>query len=341
MVSIRDIAKAAKVSVSTVSRVLNDSGYVKSSTRKAVLDAIYKMNYYPNAIARSMVKKQSNVIGLLVPYIRAPFFAGLVASVEKKAGELGYTIMLCHTNEDVEKEKEYLNILAERRVDGMIILPVSKEWKHIYAMNKVFPLVLASRRCPDGKISCVRADDILGSFQIIDHLLKTGRRKIYYVTGFPYMMNGIDRMEGVKRALSSFGLPTDRLVTASGLMNFSGGYDATKQLLEEQAVPEAIYAVNQMMALGAVKAIQEKKLRIPNDIALASFAGFDELEYESLIQPKITANIYPSEEIGEASMKLLDEIIAAWGKNHKEFPPRDIVFNSRLVIRDSTRTQPG
>ena len=337
MVSIRDIAKEANVSVSTVSRVLNDSGYVKSSTRQAILNAIKKMNYFPNAIARSMVKQQSHIIGLLVPYFRAPFYAGLVASIEKKAGELGYNIMLCHTNEDAKKERDYLTLLAERRVDGMIILPVSREWNHIYAMKKVVPLVLVSRRSPDGKISCVRADDIQGSMQIVEHLLETGRRKIYYVSGFPYMMNSIDRMEGVRRALSAHKIPTDNLICAEGQMDFSGGYEATKKLLEEHEKPEAIYAINQMMALGAVKAIQERNLKIPDDVALASFAGFDELEYESFIQPRITANVYPSEEIGETAVRLMDECIRAWSDDKKDFQARDIVFSSRLIVRDSTR----
>lgn len=337
MISIRDIAKEAKVSVSTVSRVINNSGYVKSSTRKAVMNAIEKMNYYPNAIARSMVKRQSHIIGLLVPYFKAPFYAGLVASVERKAMELGYNIMLCHTNEDTELERNYLGLLMERRVDGIIVLPVSKEWKHIYSMQKVIPLILVSRRGPDGTISCVRGDDVQGSYQVIDHLLHTGRRKIYYVTGFPYMMNAIDRMDGVRRALASWKLPTDGLICAEGVMDFSGGYEATKKLLNEHEMPEAIYVVNQMMALGAAKAIQECGLSIPNDIALASFAGFEELEYESFIQPRITANVYPSEQIGEAAMSLLDEIINAWMDGKKDFPSRDIVFGSTLEVRDSTR----
>ncbi len=337
MVSIRDIAREAKVSVSTVSRVLNDSGYVKSSTRKAVMSAIDKMNYYPNAIARSMVKRQSHIIGLLVPYFRAPFYAGLVASIEKKAGELGYNIMLCHTNENTEQEKNYLTLLAERRVDGVIVLPVSREWAHIYDMEAVLPLVLVSRRSPDGALSCVRADDVQGSRQIVEHMLDNGYRKIYFVSGYPYMMNSVDRMEGVRMAFSSRGLDFDGVASEPGIMDYQGGYTAARKLLEERELPEAVYSVNQMMALGAVQAIQERGLRIPDDVALASFAGFDELEYESFIQPRITANIYPSAEIGETSMKLLDEMIAVRGDRKETFPPRDIVFGSKLVVRDSTR----
>ncbi len=337
MVSIRDIARRAGVSVSTVSRVINDSGYVKEATRKAVSDAIAEMHYYPSAIARSMVKRQSGIIGLLVPYFRAPFFAGLVGSIERKAGALGYNIMLCLTDEDTGREKEYLSLLAERRVEGMIVLPVSREWDHIYAMKKVVPLVLVSRRSPDGRIPCVRADDVQGSRQVIAHLLETGRRRIYCLTGFSYMMNSIDRMEGVRQVFADRGLDYAALTRAEAPMSFSGGYEAAGRLLDSQGVPEAIYAVNQMMSLGAVKAITERGLRIPEDVALASFAGFDELEYESLIRPSITANVYPSEEIGSAAMSLLDEIVGSWSARRDDFPARDIVFNSRFAIRESTR----
>jgi DNA-binding LacI/PurR family transcriptional regulator len=338
MISIRDIAKEAKVSVSTVSRVLNNSGYVQALTRKNVEQAIRKLKYRPSSIARSMVKQQSNIIGLLVPYIHAPFFAGLVGSVEKIANELGYNVILCHTHEDIEKEKKYVNILAERRVDGMIILPVCKEWDHIYEINEVLPVVLTSRRSPDGKISCVRADDFAGSFQVVDHLIEAGYRKIYFISSHSFMMNAIDRMEGAVQALSRAGLDKKKIISAEGDMTFLGGYETTNTLLNQNPLPDAIYTVNQMMALGAAKALKERNLRIPRDVALASFAGFDDYEYDCLIDPKITANIYPSDEIGTTSMKLLYERIVE-GSNNKtlSFSPRDIVFKTRLIIRESTK----
>lgn len=337
MVSIKDIAEEAGVSISTVSRVLNDSGYVKESTRKAVMRAIKKMNYRPSAIARSMVKRQSNIIGLLIPYFRAPFFAGLVDSIERKANEQGYNIMLCLTNEDTDKEREYLNLLCDRRVDGIILLPVSKEWDHIYPISATTPLVLVSRRSPDNKLSCVRANDIQGSFDVMDHLLESGHQHIYCVTGDSYMMNSIDRVEGIQQAYKKHGRDPDTIISQAAPMSFAGGYSATCALLDNHERPDAIYTVNQVMALGAVKAITERGLRIPQDLALASFAGFDELEYAEFIRPQITANLYPTNEIGIAAMNLLDEYIGLWSAGKKQPAPRDIVFNSEFHIRESTR----
>ncbi len=339
MISIKDIAKEAGVSISTVSRVMNNSGYVKATTRKAVIQAIEKMNYRPSAIAQSMVRQQSKIIGLVMPYFRAPFFAGLVDSIEKRANELGYNIMLCLTDENTDKEKEYLNLLNARRVDGILLLPVSQQWDHIYTVNQNTPLVLVSRRSPDGVLSCVRANDVQGSYAVVSHLLDTGRRQIYCITGHTNMMNSNDRVEGIHRAFSERGLDPEAVISASAPINFEGGYQATHQLLNNHPLPEAIYAVNPMMALGAVKALLEKNLSIPEDIALASFAGLDELQYAELIQPQISANIYPTREIGQASINLLDEIITAWDADQEKPLPRDITFNSRFVVRASTQTK--
>ena len=337
MVSIKDIAKAANVSITTVSRVINESGYVKDSTRREVEKAISRLNYHPNAVARSMVKKQSKIVGLVVPYFRAPFFSALMESIDIRARELGYSIMLCHTNEDIENERKYINLLVERRVDGIILLPVSLKWDHILKINKVLPLVLVSRRSPDRNISCVRADDVTGSYHVVRHLLQAGYRTIYVIKGFPYMMNSCDRMEGADRAFREFGIDPGGIVSDEGHMSFSGGHESTIRLLEENEVPEAIYTVNQMMTLGAVKALSEKGLSTPRDIAVASYAGFEECEYGDLIQPKITANVYPSNEIGDSAMRLLDELITLWSKDEtKEISPRDIVFSSNLVVRNST-----
>ncbi len=338
MVSIKDIAKAANVSVTTVSRVINANGYVKISTRKKVEEAIRRLNYHPNAVARSMVKKQSKIVGLVVPYYRAPFFAALMESIDARAQELGYNIMLCHTNEDIEKEKEYISLLVGRRVDGIILLPVSREWDHLAAIKNVMPLVLVSRRSPERNISCVRADDITLSYQVVRYLLETGYRKIYVVKGFDYMMNSADRMEGADRAFREFGIEPEALPAEEGHMSFNSGYECTKRLLERCEKPEAVYALNHMMSLGAIKAINEKGFRVPEDIAVAAYAGSEVSEYEDFIEPKVTANMYPSYEIGDAAMKLLDElIILRADKSGREIAPRDIVFGSSLVIQDSTR----
>ncbi len=338
MVSIKDIAKAANVSITTVSRVITGNGYVKDSTRKNVEKAIKSLNYHPNAIARSMVKKQSKIVGLVVPYYRAPFFAALMESIDTRAQELGYNIMLCHTNEDIDKEKEYISLLVERRVDGIILLPVSREWAYLKAINKVMPLVLVSRRSADRSISCVRADDVNLSYQVVRYLLESGYRNIYVIKGFSFIMNSTDRMEGAERAFREYGIEPSEVITEEGYLSFNSGYECTLRLLNRNEKPEAIYALNHMMSLGAIKAINETGYRVPEDIAVAAYAGSEESEYEDFIQPKVTANRYPSYEIGDAAMKLLDELIALRAeKSAEEISPRDVVFGSNLIVQNSTR----
>ncbi|WP_059102721.1 LacI family DNA-binding transcriptional regulator [Shouchella shacheensis] len=305
MASIKDIAKQAGVSVSTVSRVINESGYVSEKAKKSVLDAIKQLNYQPSSIARSMVTKQSNTLGLLIPHIDSPFFAGLAVGVEEAARELGYNVLLAHTKEDADIEKASLKTLTERRVDGIIVTPVGKSFGHFKKALQSTPCVLAGRTTDKLSVSSVEVNNYGGSRTVMNHLLEQGHRKIGVINGPLFLSTGIKRWEGVQHALTehSVTLPASYIKEAD--FTIRSGFHKAQELLRNEEKPSAIFAANHMTALGVMKALRDSNLRIPEDVALASFDGFEDSDIDFVIDPKITANIHPTAELAQNAVQIL------------------------------------
>ncbi|WP_102348849.1 LacI family DNA-binding transcriptional regulator [Bacillus sp. Marseille-P3661] len=341
MASIKDIAQKSGVSVTTVSRVIRNNGYVSEETKKKVLQAIEELDYQPSGIARSLVTKQSNIIGLLIPHIDSPFFSGFSIGVEKVARELGYNVLLCHTQEDTQMEEDSLRVLLERRVDGIIVTPVGKTFKHFKKIVENVPCVLAGRTYEGLNVSNVEVDNVQGSRRVMNHLIELGHRKIGIINGSLFLSTGKKRWEGVQQALieNQIELPSEYI--KEGEFTIRSGYAMAKELISMDDRPTAIFAANHMTALGVMRALADLKLKIPQDVALASFEGFEDSEFDFIIQPKITANIHPTAELAQHAVEILHKQITNKLNGMSSSSATDLVIKMKFQERESTVGEKG
>lgn len=341
MVSIKDIAKASGVSVSTVSRVINNDGYVGKDTREKVLKVIKEYDYNPSSIARSLVKKQSNMLGVMIPHINSPFFLALMTSFEAEAKKRGYNLFLCYTNENTEDEENYLEVLSERRVDGIIVTPVGIKSSHFKKVSARIPIVFAGRSFDNLDISSVEVDNVSGSYRVVEHLIKKGHKRIGIVNGSLLISTGSKRWEGAVKAFQEYNIEYDKEIVVDSDFTLMGGYKAALEILKHKNPPTAIYAANHLMSYGVIKALKENSIRVPEDIAIAAFDGFDDSIFEQFLDsPKITANIHPSLYMGEECVRLLCEEISYRSSNNQgHYLSRKIVLNMEFAERESTNIQ--
>ena len=278
MASIKDVASKAGVSVATVSRVLNNNPRVKSPARARTLAAITQLGYQPSGIARNMRSQSVRVIGLVISDIQNPFFTTLVRAVEDVAYENQYTVLLCNSDEDLQKEQLYIDVLSRERVAGAIIVPTGKD-AFTPLLNARVPVVMVDRIVADRVADAVVLDNVAGAFAATKHLIELGHRRIGLVGAPTSVSVGRERQRGYEKALRASKLKLDPNLICIGNFKEQGGYQAARALLERDPRPTAIFAVNNLMTLGACQAIAEKRLRIPKDI---SVIGFDDMPWFAL-----------------------------------------------------------
>jgi LacI family transcriptional regulator len=338
MNTIKEVAERAGVSISTVSRVLNNTGYVKERTRQAILLAMAELNFQPNAVARSLVRRQTGLIGLLIPYIDSAFFVGLARGVESAAKDLGYSTLLCHTQGDPFQEQSYLKTLMERRVDGIILTPVCQQEEYVRSLiESGFPVVLVSRKLNTVAANAVLPDNTFGARTVIEHLIKLGHTRIGIINGPHFLSNARERWEGVRMALAEAGLEPQPELIREGNFLFDDGYWLSKELLAAAEPPSAIFCANHIMAGGAMMAIRDQGLRIPEDISLAAFEGFDDSILGRLIQPSLTANIFPTREMSLKALSMLDRLI----KEGRDRKASTVYEEVRMVMTFKPGTSTG
>lgn len=331
-VTIKDIAKKANVSITTVSRVLNNKAEgIGEATRKRVLEIIDELDYRPNTIARSMVTKQTNTIGLIIPDIRNPFFPELVRGVEDVANQSKYSLFLCNTDGSMEKEAEALKLMREKNVDGIVFTYSYAAMDQLFeelAQKYRIPVVLLDRGLEDETFSGVYTDNQKAGYIATKHLIELSHVRIGCITGPGYIQNSRDRLKGYKRALEEYQISIDERLIKSGEYKMEGGYQAAKALLEESDVT-AIFALNDLMAFGVYQAAAELGIHIPNDL---SVVGFDNLKYNQLLTPKLTTIDQSVYQMGkEAAQMLLSQI-----KERGEVEPRNIYLDPKLIVRESS-----
>lgn len=328
MTRIKDVAAKAGVSVATVSRVINHNPNVKTYLRERVLCAIEEIGYQPSGIARSMRNQSLAVVGLIISDIQNPFFTSLVRAVEDTALANGYTVLLCNSDEDPKKEQLYIEVMARERVAGIIIIPAQSECCPSLKNLKI-PIVVVDRKLQKFPGDSVLLDNVYGSKQATEHLIKLGHKRIGLVSAPTNISVGADRLLGYQKALREHGIDADGSLVRVGNFKESGGYQAAKELLELDHRPTAIFSVNNLMTQGALRAVYEKKLKIPDDI---SFIGFDDMPWLTLITPPITAVRQPVYKMGaEAAMLLFDRL-----NNGIDKSPVRITFKPELIVRSST-----
>jgi DNA-binding LacI/PurR family transcriptional regulator len=299
----QDVAKRAGVSIATVSRVLNNSPHVRPAVRRKVLRAVQALRYQPNRTAQRLRARQSKVLGLIISDIQNPFFTSVVRGIEDVAYQNGYSLVLCNSDEDPEKEKLYVDVMRAEAVAGVIIASASEAEPQIGdLLDARIPVVALDRRIKDRRVDSVLTTNIQGAYAAVAHLIEQGHRRIGFI-GLPLTRTtGRERFEGYQRALRQHRIPVNRAYVRIADAKQQGGYTATLDLLTKQPRLTALFAANNLTTLGALDAIRERGLKIPDDI---SIIGFDDMPWATLLNPPLTAVAQPTYELGQQAAELL------------------------------------
>ncbi|CDX63218.1 DNA-binding transcriptional repressor of ribose metabolism [Mesorhizobium plurifarium] len=325
------VAEAARVSVATVSALLNGTATVSPELTQRIEQAIRDIGYKRNAIARSLKMGTTRTIGLTVPHITNPFFTDVVSVIQQAFDRAGYAVMLCCTDEDLNTQDEQIRLLLDRMVDGLIVARVGDGGilKGIVEDANV-PVVLLDRLCEDVDTDAVVLDNQRAVFDAVTYLIHLGHRRIGYITGTSDISPMHDRMIGYREALQVAGLPMAEELIRSGNFHEIDGYNATMQLLSLHDRPSAIFSANNPMVIGTMKAIRDIGLSCPEDISVACF---DDFPWSDVFVPQLTTVAQPVQAIGEQAANLLLDRLAG----NRDAPPRKLVLKGRLMIRNSCR----
>jgi LacI family transcriptional regulator len=327
--TIRDVARRARVSVATVSRVVNHSAHrVDPATRQRVMAAVADLGYQANPIAVSLKKRASRTVALIVPNISNPFFPAIARGIEDTARQHGYAVLLCNTYEDLDREHEYLELLRKRWVDGMLFATVGSNTRHLQDLRRDgLPVVLVARDVDGLTIDAVLVDNFRGAVDATTHLLHLGHRAIAYIAGPPSLRVALERRRGHLHALAAAGLDADDALIAEGDFTADGGRAAIATLLGRGARFSAVVAANDLMAIGAMEALRAVDRRIPHDVAVV---GFDDITFASLVSPALTTVAQPKYRMGQLAMERLLELMAG-----ESAAGRRIMLDPQLIVRQS------
>ena len=308
-VTLAEIAQAAGVSVSTVSRALTNNNHpLKEETRQRIANLAKEMGYNPNLVARSLQSNRTHTVGVIVDRMRSPFAATTVQGIQDGLRQAGYSISIINSNRDQDLVIEAIQTFYSRRVDGIVIL---NAWLHTF--NDPFlslqdrPFVFVNRLFSDAIHNCVAPGDRYGAQSAVKHLVELGHRRIAYINGLENWLEAQNRLAGYRDILTEQGLVVDEALIKPGDWGVDSGFQATQELLALEQPPTAIFASNDLMALGAIYAVQEAGLRVPDDVAVV---GYDDRDFAAWIRPALTTIRMPSYEMGQAAARLLLEQIA-------------------------------
>lgn len=330
-VTIKDIARILKISVSTVSRAMRNATDVSKETKLAVQKLAEEMNYEPNKFALSLQQKQTHTIGVIVPNLDY-VLATMVRGIDEAALEAGYTVMVCQSNESYGREIMNTRRLSDSLVDGFIVSVASdtKVFDHLKKIqSKNVPMVVFDRVSPDLKAPCVRLDNKDGGLQATEHLIEEGYKRIAILAGPRNLEISNQRLAGYLEALKRNKIKADKDLIIYCDFSQDYAYLATKELLNMKKRPDAIFTISDRMVIGALLAIKEKGLRIPEDIGLV---GFNNEPVLSLVSPAISSVEQPAFEMGKATAKLFIEMM----HNNEDMTHEEQVFKPKLMIRESS-----
>ena len=324
----KDVAERAGVSVTTVSHVLNKTRYVTRSSVRRVENAFKSLGYQPNALARSLRRKETRMLGMIVPDNSNPYFAELARSIEDACFECDYNVILCNSDEDPAKERAYLSLLTEKRVDGIVFVSSGNDRSAVQAlMQHKIPVVVLDRELKGTRCDSIVVDNRLGGRQATLHLIHGNHRRIGCICGPKNLTSAKERLQGYHDALSTVRLPADPKLIEPGNFHIEGGYAAMQALLDLPNRITAVFASNDLMAIGALRGIAARGLRVPADVAIV---GFDGIALGRYTEPPLTTVAQPIREIG----KLATELVLA-RVNGERKQPQTHRLKTSLVVRGS------
>ncbi len=330
MATIRDVAQLAGVSTATVSHVLNETRTVSEDLRERVLAAMETLNYRPNAVARSLRVSETLTLGLIVPDVELPFFARMARCIEAAASEVGYNVILCNSNWSLKQELRYLDHLLARRVDGLVCISVSLTAEHVEPiLRRNAPVVWLEDTRLGQRFDSVIVNNFRGAYDATVHLIEQGHRRIGCISGPIRSKLRIDRLAGYSKALADYGLAHDEQLIHEGDYTPPSGVRLSRVLLDLPDPPTAIFAFNDMMALGVMQTLNERGLHIPHDIAVIGFDGIALTEHTC---PPLSTVEQPIAYMSQLAITMLVDRINGQG------PPesRTVVVEPRLIVREST-----
>ncbi|HLT91760.1 MAG TPA: LacI family DNA-binding transcriptional regulator [Woeseiaceae bacterium] len=332
MATLRDVALRAKVSVSTVSRVINNEPRVRKKTREKVEAAILELSYLPNRTAQRLrsLNAKNKLIGLVLPDIQNPFYVDVVRGVEECAYEYNFAVMIGNFAQDERKEKMYLDVLQSESVDGLIVAPSHGRDQHIArVMENGYTVVCIDRGLIGMEVDIVKVNNEAGAFGAIEYLIGLGHTRIAHITGHPDIPTTAERVAGYERAMAKYGVEVDPELIKSSNSDYQSGASLMRELLELPNPPTAVFTANNLLTLGALKTIHESERTIPDDI---SVVGFDDMYWSMSLNPPLTAVRQSGYEIGRKAAELLLKRLA---DPHR--PAVSLVLDTELIVRQSCK----
>ncbi|MFC0261963.1 LacI family DNA-binding transcriptional regulator [Fontibacter flavus] len=334
--TIKDIARELNVSNSTVSRALKDYPGISDETKKKVKELAEKLNYRPNAVALSLRKSKSFTIGVIIPEVVHFFFSTVISGIEEIAFKNGYNVILCQTNEKLEREKSVLNTMLDNQVDGLLV-SYSKETTDFDHFSKLlnleFPIVFFDRLPEIDNTINVTVNDYQGAYQAVKHLAEQGYKKIVHLAGPNNLAISRKRKDGYIEALRDSGMEIDEnLILSCPNGDEKESFDATLKLFEKpETRPDAIFAHHDIVAAGAMMAIKSLGLKIPEDVGVV---GYSNWQFSSMIDPPLSTVAQPGSRIGEKATELLLQMID--GKREASAKGENVVLDTELLVRKSS-----
>lgn len=331
-VTIKDIAKKLNISPSTVSRALHDHPDISTQTKEVINSLAEELDYQPDSIAQSLKKRRTNLIGVIVPEIKHNFFSAAISGIEEVAYRAGYAIIVSQSNESYDRECVNVRALISNRVAGLLIsisqtTEISDHFKLLERQG--IPFVFFDRVCEDIEASKVVVDDFHGAFKAVEHLINSGYKRIAHLAGPTHLSISQQRYNGYLSALNKYKIQYNENYVVHGGLNEEDGIKGFQKLLKLDQLPDALFAVNDPVAIGAFEKIKEHGLKIPGDIALV---GFSNNPITRLVEPSLTTVSQPAYKVGKVAAELLIEQI----KSGENFIPRKEVLKTELIIRNST-----
>lgn len=332
--TIQDVARRAGVAPVTVSRVVNNSGYVSAETRTRVETAIASLGYVPNRLAGGLRTKRTHTLGLVLTDITNPFWTTVARGAEDAAQAQGYNVILCNTDESEYKQDQYVRVLLQKQVDGVLLVPArSTAASADYIQAHDVPVVVLDRQVPSS-VDVVRCDSEGGAYGLVKHLIDLGHRRIAVLSGARGVSTARDRVTGYARALMEAGIQKDDHLVFYREFTQEAGYAMALEALAVQPSVTALFAVNNFIAIGALKALEGASLCVPDDISLVAF---DDLPLTLVVNPILTVAAQPAYEMGQrATQQLVRRILGEAGDD-----PEHIVLPTRLIVRRSSGPPPA
>lgn len=336
MPSIREVAEQAGVSLGTVSNVLNRPEVVAEATRLRVQAVIEQLGFVRNGSAHQLRAGRSYHLGLVVLDVTNPFFTEVARGVEDAANEAGYVVILCNSDSSPEKESRYLHVLQEQRTAGVLITPVQNDVAYLQHLRQQdIAIVLLDRPSRARDLCSVAIDDALGGELATRHLLELGHRRIAFVSGSLSIRQYAERRRGARRAIKMAGLDPNEIMSELPIVaqNANSGEQCVEALLAHTPRPSAVFCANDLLALGVMRGLGQRGIKIPDDIALI---GYDDVEFASMLSPALTSIRQPKYQLGRAAAELLLHEI----NDTEQHQHTQIMYKPELIIRASTQTQP-